>query len=155
MKKIFVVLFVFVSVNCFSWVKIWVTYEVIADFNTHTYTGRMSSDFYTNTDHYTKQMKGTFIDQTYEYFVESWHRIESFQKYTIEELWNNKDLYFREVYLECVFGPYIIRVNNKIFHNPDRFMPGVTQDPDVERYYRDLGNNIYKFVYEYTYYLGD
>jgi hypothetical protein len=154
MKKIFVVCFVFVSVNCFSWTKIWVTYEVIADFNTHTYDLVMSSDFYTNTDHYTNQVKNwKFTPHTYEYFLDSWNRIESLQKWTPEELWNNKDLYFREMYLECVFGPFVIKTNNKIFHNPDRPMFWVSQDPDVERYYRDLGNNIYSFTYEYTYYI--
>jgi hypothetical protein len=153
MKKIFVVCFVFVSVNCFSWTKIWVTYEVIADFNTHTYDLVMSSDFYTNTDYYSNQVKGwDFIPHTYEYFLDCYNRIKSLQKYTREELWNNKDLYFREVFMECVFGVFVIDINNHIFRTLRG--NGVTQDPEVERYYEYIGNNKYKFTYEYTYYLG-
>jgi hypothetical protein len=151
MRKIFLVLLIFISINCFAIEKVWVTYEVIANFNTHTYDMIMTSDFYTNTDHYTNQVKGwNFTPHTYEYFLEGYNKIKGLQKWTPEELWNNKDLYFQTMYLEYVFGTFIINVNNQIF----RTIRGrVIQDPDVERYYRDLGNNIYKFVYEYVYYV--
>jgi hypothetical protein len=63
MKKIFVACFVFVSVNCFAWIRISVVYEAIANFNTYTYNVVMTSDYYTNTSFYSNQMKTPKFDK--------------------------------------------------------------------------------------------
>jgi hypothetical protein len=55
--------------------------------------------------------------------------------------------------MKSIFGDLcIIPINKMIFF--DTHIEGITQDPEVERYYKYLGDNKYKFTYEYTYYLG-